>query len=271
MKNLMNNNELKFLEERFHDSWAASIHPANVLVEESWMAATCPEHNWIRMKLGELKGKRILDLGCGAGEAAVWFAKQGADVVACDISAGFLELVRKVAAFHSVEVQVHKADAENYDLEPESFDVVYAGNLLHHVEIAQTLDRIWLVLKFGGKLVSWDPLIHNPVINLYRKMAQAVRTEGEHPLAIRDLKLFRERFRTVEYDSFWFLTLWIFVRFFLIERVHPGKERYWKKIIVEHERLEPIFRRLNRLDTILKKYFPFIKRYCWNIAVCATK
>lgn len=264
-------NEPKIQEERFHDSWSAGLHPAHVLVDASWQAETCPEHDWIRMKLGKLKGKRILDLGCGAGEAAVWFAKQGAEVVACDISAGFLDLVHRVAALHGVAVRTHKADAENFCFDPESFDAVYAGNVLHHVDIAPTLDRIRQVLKSGGKLVSWDPLIHNPLINVYRKMAKSVRTEGEHPLKMRDLGLFRQRFRSVEYECFWFLTLWIFVRFFLIERVHPGKERYWKKIIVEHQRLDPIFGRLNKLDTILKKGFPPIKRHCWNVAVCATK
>ena len=35
-------------EEQFHDQWAASINPAEVMVDESWDAVTCPEHRWIR-------------------------------------------------------------------------------------------------------------------------------------------------------------------------------------------------------------------------------
>ena len=81
-------------EEQFHDEWAASIDPAEVMVDESWQAATCPEHRWIRDQLGDLRGRRVLDLGCGAGEAAVWFAKQGAEVVASDISSQFLDRLR---------------------------------------------------------------------------------------------------------------------------------------------------------------------------------
>jgi hypothetical protein len=56
----------------------------------------------------------------------------------------------------------------------------------------------------------------------------------------------------------------------LIERVNPNKERYWKKIIYEEERLRPTYCRLERLDSQLKK-ISFIRRYAWNLAVVATK
>lgn len=49
-----------------------------------------------------------------------------------------------------------------------------------------------------------------------------------------DQEEFKRLCETVKYECFWFLTLWIFSRFFLIERVHPAKQRYWKKIVVEH-------------------------------------
>src|SRR5262245_880881 len=125
--------QLKEREEHFHDEWAASIDPAEVRVDVSWSAATCPEHRWLRARMGDLRGKKVLDLGCGAGEAAVWFAKQGADVVASDLSPAFLELVHRVAELHSVRVQTHRADADRLGLPAGSFDVVYAGNVLHHV------------------------------------------------------------------------------------------------------------------------------------------
>lgn len=62
-------------------------------------------------------------------------------------------------------------------LESEMFDVAYAGNVLHHVDIAVTLGEIHPVLRPGGALVSWDPLAHNPLINIYRRMGSPVRTK----------------------------------------------------------------------------------------------
>jgi hypothetical protein len=101
-------------------------------------------------------------------------------------------------------------------------------------------------------------------------MATEVRTTDEMPLAIGIINFVRSLFSKAVYDTFWLATLWIFLRFYLIERVNPNEERYWKKIIAENTRLEPIYRRLERLDTLLKQV-PFMKRFAWNIAVVATK
>jgi SAM-dependent methyltransferase len=258
-------------EEQFHDQWALSLDPREVLVDVSWEAVTCPEHRWIRAQLGHLDGLRVLDLGCGAGEAAVWFAKQGADVVALDLSAEFLDLTRRVAELHGVTIQTHHGDAMRLEFSDESFDVIYAGNLLHHVDLDQTLEQVHRILKPGGKVVSWDPLRHNPLIKVYRHLAKSVRTHGEAPLHFRDVQRFQRWFVDVRFDCFWFATLWIFVRFYLIERVHPSKERYWKKIVREHERLTPTYNRLARVDHTLFHLFPSLRSLCWNVVVAATK
>jgi SAM-dependent methyltransferase len=258
-------------EAEFHDRWAESVDASAVLVDESWNAVTCPEHRWIREQIGNLQGKRVLDLGCGCGEAAVWFAKCGADVVACDLSPSFIDLVRRVAGLHRVSVEGSCSSAEHLPFAAATFDLVYAGNVLHHVEIDRALDEIHSVLKPGGILVTWDPLVHNPLIGIYRRLASDVRTTDEHPLRMADLDQFRKRFQQVKYECFWFFTLWLFLRFFLVEHVHPGRERYWKKIIIEHERLTPTYLRLEGYDQKILGAMPWLKRFCWNIAVSARK
>lgn len=264
--------DAKQAEEIFHDEWAASLAPADVMVDQSWRAATCPEHRWLWRQLGgDVRGKRVLDLGCGAGEAAVWFAKHGADVVASDLSGAFLDLVKRVAALHGTRVETHKADADHIDLPDASFDVVYAGNLLHHVDIDQALDRIHRLLKPGGVALTWDPLAHNPIINAYRRMAGDVRTVDEHPLHVRDLARFAVRFRSVRAEYFWFSALAIFLKIYFVERVHPSKARYWKKIIAEHERYDRLFRALDRVDRVVLSMFPHLRRHCWNVAIVSTK
>ncbi len=262
---------VKQKEEHFHDGWAASIDTTKVMVDESWEAATCPEHRWIRTQLGDLRGRRVLDLGCGAGGASVWFAKQGTQVVGSDLSGEFLVLVHHMPERHGVSVETHHGDAEELGLPDPSFDVVYAGNLLHHLDLDRTLEQIHRVLRPGGMVVTWDPLRHDPIINVYRRMAMGVRSEDEHPLSIRDVSRFERLYVDVRHKCFWFFTLWIFVRFFLVERVHPSKERNWRKIIREHVRLTPVYNRLEALDRRLLGALPFLSRYCWNVVICATK
>jgi SAM-dependent methyltransferase len=259
-------------EREFHDQWAASIDPASINVREFFEADTTPEVRWILKELGPLTGRRVLDLGTGAGEAAVYFAMQGAEVTATDLSPGMLDVTARVAAHHGVTLTTAVASAEDLSQFPaDSFDVVYGANVLHHVDIAKCLDEVRRVLKSGGYGAFWDPIAHNPAINVYRRMAMEVRTEDEHPIRRRDMRLFGARFSQVRMRTFWLTALLIFVKFYLIDRVHPNQDRYWKRIVTRHRELRPWYRPLAALDRLILAVFPPLKWWCWNLAVVAKK
>jgi ubiquinone/menaquinone biosynthesis C-methylase UbiE len=263
--------ELFQRERRFHDRWADSIEVEEIRVNDYFEASTAPENRFILSHLGEVAGKTLLDLGCGAGENSVYFSLRGAHCTATDYSSGMVEKALKLAAANGVQIEGRTMNALEIEYPAETFDIVYAANLLHHLpEPKAALREIHRVLKPGGKLCFWDPLRHNPVINIYRRIATEVRTKDELALDIGITKFVSSLFRDTVYDTFWLATLWIFLRFYLIERVDPNQERYWKKIIIEKQRLEPTYRRLERLDRLLKQV-PFMKRFAWNIAVVATK
>lgn len=258
-------------EKAFHNNWAKSINIDEVMVDESFEACTCPENRIIIEKLGNIRGKKMLELGCGAGEASVYFAKKGVEVTATDISDDMLEVAQKVARKHGVSLETKKLYSKQIPFDSAAFDIVYAANLLHHVNIENTLKEVCRVLKSGGIFVSWDPLEHNPLINIYRRIASKVRTEDEHPLRMQDLKLFKKYFSNLEVDTTWFFTLWIFIKIYFIDKIDPNKERYWKKILIDHRKLERLYSRLEKTDKVFLKLFPFMKRYCWNIVIFAEK
>src|SRR5262245_55911483 len=60
---------------------------------------------------GDVSGKRVLDLGCGAGENAIALAQRGAHVIAVDTSKAQLALARKLADAADVRVEWHEGDA----------------------------------------------------------------------------------------------------------------------------------------------------------------
>jgi SAM-dependent methyltransferase len=258
-------------EKTFHDQWASTIDVEGIKVKDYFEACTAPENRFILQQLGNITGKRILDLGCGAGENSVYFAKRGAVCVAADYSPGMVEVALQLAAANQVEIEGCTANAIALLFPDHSFDIVYASNLLHHLPDPQAaIKEMYRVLKPGGKACFWDPLKHNPVINVYRRIATSVRTEDEQPLDINIVNFVNSLFSTTTYDTFWIATLWIFLRFYLIDRVDPNQERYWKKIIIEQEKLQPNYQHLEKIDLVLKK-LPLIKRFAWNIAVVATK
>jgi len=258
-------------EREFHDAWAKVIDRDGIHVPDYFEACTAPENRFILRHLGDIRGKYILDLGCGAGENSVYFALRGAQCVAGDYSPEMIHLAQALAAKYGVSITGKVMNAMAIDAPDETFDVVYAANLLHHIpDPFIAVREMQRVVKPGGYVCFWDPLMHNPIINIYRRMATQVRTPDETPLPINIIHQIRPLFRSIIWDTFWLASLWIFVQFYLVEKVHPNQERYWKKIIMEHQRLQPTYLFLERIDRLLK-YVPGMKRWAWNLAVVAQK
>lgn len=257
-------------EQNFHDCWAREIDLESVDVEAHFEGSTAPENRFILRHLGDVTGLHLLDIGCGAGENSAFFASRGAHCVAADVSPGMVRVALNLAKRRGSKIEGRVIDAAELPFADETFDVVYAANVLHHVDSEKTLREIHRVLKPGGRACAWDPLKYNPVINVYRRMAAGVRTEDEHPLDFRLIKSLHRQFGDVQWDTFWIATLWIFLRFYLIERVDPNEERYWKKIITEEERLRSTYQRLEAMDRVLKR-LPLVNRLAWNLAFVATK
>jgi len=265
-------NKIHKREEEFHDAWALSEDIQKIDIVKRNETCTSPEMRYILKKLGDIRNKKLLDVGCGLGEASVYFALKGAEVTALDISGEMLKNVRKFAEINHVSVNVHKATAESLDLTPnDKFDIIYVGNLFHHVDIDATLMKISSHIKSDGILVSWDPLAYNPLINIYRNIATDVRTEDEHPLTLKDLKKFSYYFNQVEKKWFWLTTLLIFIIMFLFQRINPNEERYWKKVVDEGEKWKYIYKPLEYVDKILFAIFPFLRPLSWNVVIFASQ
>lgn len=259
-------------ERNFHNSWAENERLDEIDVVGANEVCTAPEMRHIVKKLGNLTGKTLLDVGCGLGEASVYFAMKGASVTALDLSPGMLEATQKLAKRNAVSVQVHQASAEKVLLRADQmFDIIYAGNLLHHVELEETIERLLPHLRDGGVFVSWDPLSYNPAINIYRRIATDVRTADEHPLKLADLRHIQSRFGSVEFKYFWLTTLFVFGAMFLLQRRDPNKERYWKVVLKEADRWAPVYRPLEMLDRVLLALVPPLRLLCWNVVIIARR
>ncbi len=258
-------------EEIFHDDWASHIDIEDELVDESFHAPTAIENKYILRNIPCLQGKRVLDLGCGAGHAAVYFALKGADVYAGDISKIMLEKANLLAEKYNVKIKTFKITAEKMDFEDNTFDYVYGNGVLHHTVIAEAVQEVWRILKPNGKAFFIEPLSYNPVIELYRKIASAVRSPDESPFKCSDLKAIKKIFKKVTHNEFWFCSLYIFIHFFLFKRIDPAKQRYWKLVIEEGEKYKTLFGILNFIDKIVLSLFYPLRWLCWNTVLILEK
>lgn len=117
----------------------------------AWARATGPDTVALsREAVAEASPRRVLEVGCGRGEASEWIAREtGAEVAAVDQSERMVELTRTrgIAAI--------AGDVQDLPFEDASFDVVLAAWMLYHVpDIDLGLSEIARVLRPGGRLVA---------------------------------------------------------------------------------------------------------------------
>ena len=259
-------------EEEFHDDWASKEQVNLIDVISANEALTAPEMRYITKKILKHGGHTLLDVGCGLGEASVYFAQKGFAVTALDVSQEMLNVTVKLAELYKTSVNTIHTSAEVLQINAQDkFDIIYVGNLFHHVNIETTLLKLKQHLNPDGLLISWDPVAYNPIINIYRRIAADVRTKDEHPLRLSDFKLFRKHFTEVKTKYFWFTTLVIFIIMFLIQRRNPNKERYWKTVVHESSRWAWLYYPLEILDKVLLSLLPPLKLLCWNVVIVSQK
>ena len=258
-------------EADFHDEWALSTPLEKILVRECFEAPTAVENRFILRQMGSLKGKRLLDIGAGLGESSVYFATQGALVTALDISPRMVETTIALGKRYGVEIQGVVATGEDLGLPPDEFDLVYIANAIHHIQDrALLIEQIHSTLKPGGRFFSIDPIAYNPVINVYRKMATKTRTEDESPVGLDDIRLARRYFADLRHREFWLGSLLLFVKYYVVDRVHPNEDRYWKRILKETWGTLWWWTPLRTLDLLVTR-LPLVRYLCWNVVMWGTK
>jgi len=139
--------------------------------------------------LGEVAEKRVLDVGCGVGRETVELARRGARVVAVDLAPALIARARNraVAAGVAGRVEFRVGAAESLGLEGELFDVVLGNGVLHHLEIPAFMASLGRLLKPDGVAQFAEPLVHNPLLRLYRRLTPGLHSPTERPLSEADI------------------------------------------------------------------------------------
>lgn len=157
--------------------------------------------------LGDPRGQRILDVGCGEGEDAALLGRLGAEVTGIDVSPGAIALARKRAVLNGVADRVSFICSGVGETLPErSFDVIWIDNLLHHVldDLDAALRPLLLAAKPGARLIAIEPVNLNKTLRKIRFLVP-VHTEvtpGERPLEKHDLAALRRHVPDLSWRHF---------------------------------------------------------------------
>ncbi|MDJ0696054.1 class I SAM-dependent methyltransferase [Mastigocoleus sp. MO_188.B34] len=156
------------------------------------------------------KNVKTVEIGCGVGSYAIDLAQNGADTVtAIDISTIAIDIAsskaKKKGVDHNLFFEV--MNAEDLTFNSSSVDLICGGAILHHLDIEKTMQSMTKILQANGKAIFIEPLGHNILINFFRNLTPAIRSEDEHPLLDTDLELFQKYFKKVEIKYFYLTAL----------------------------------------------------------------
>ena len=198
-------------------------------------------------------GKSVLEYGCGLVSYSFFLARNGASVTGIDRSSVAIEQSKEVTEREGLErITYCIMDAEALGFSDSTFDLICGTGILHHIDLDRAFQEIARALKPGGKAVFIEPLGHNPVINLYRKLTPALRMENESPLLMDDFKRAGAHFGRVETHCFNLISV-AAVPF----RNVPG--------------FDLLLRALDATDRALFRLFPRVKRYAWQVIIVLSK
>ncbi|HEV8049774.1 MAG TPA: class I SAM-dependent methyltransferase, partial [Thermoplasmata archaeon] len=126
--------------------------------------------------LGRVRGKSILELGCGAARWSIWLARRNARPVGLDVSRAQLTKAAALAKSGKVRLPLLQASAEHVPLRSASFDIIFCDwGAMTFADPSRTVPECARLLRPGGRLVFATASPFRYVSFDYRKDRQARR------------------------------------------------------------------------------------------------
>ena len=157
-------------------------------------------------RIGNVRDKDVLEIGCGNGLFSVYMAKKGAQVTAIDTSATAVENTMKLATANGVEsrVRAHAMNALDLKTLGNDFDLVFGKFILHHIEpfdeFSKTLSHL---VRENGRAVFLENNSRSPLLMFFRKNVVGkfgvpkYGDDQEYPFEPREIDLLRLQFNGV--------------------------------------------------------------------------
>lgn len=197
---------------------AAHADTSNLLADETQVARylnppteTCYPLEYAYHLLGDVRGKTVLEYGCGDGLNTLALARRGAQVKALDISHELVAIARQRLRANNINSSVEfiVGSAHDLPLPDESVDAVFGIAILHHLDLRLSAREVKRVLRKGGRAIFQEPVRNSPTLKAVRKMIPyqgADVSPFERPLTNTELAAFGEGYSSSRSKVFLFPT-----------------------------------------------------------------
>lgn len=243
----------KTLEQSFHDVCYGSGGTRGHT--DRFYAITAKSKERFRRLLNrECSGKRALEYGCGGyNSESFGLARNGASVTGIDISPVAVLQSAEVAKKDGLSTATFRVmDGEALDFPDRTFDLVFASGTLHHLDVDKAYREIARTLKSSGEAIFLEPLAHNPLIGLYRRLTPNWRSTNCHPLKMRQIERAKRYFADVSVTHYHLASLLAIP-------------------LVGRPFFRAVLRTLDSIDELVFKWFPAMRKYSWLTVIVAQR
>jgi len=209
--------------------------------------------------LGDVRGKRVLDYGCGFGTLGVYLALRGADVWGFDLSQPAIDTANRAAAAYGFPPRFAQMDAGALSYPDGFFDLAVGFGVLHHVvKYPLTGEQLHRVLKPGGLGIFHETLWDNPLINLARRFTTVHSDAGDAALTERVIREFGRAFSAITLEKCHLL--------YMLKRLAALPVPRWDVPLQPR----PLWRAVKKFDQQLLRFSP-LRHYCGEVIVSLRK
>ncbi|MCH4821566.1 class I SAM-dependent methyltransferase [Gramella lutea] len=164
--------------------------------------------------LGELKEKKVLDLGCYEGNSLSFhLAENSKEYVGIDLSERAIDhLSKRLNKFP--HARVYAVDFLSEDFKEKDFDLIYAYGVLHHFKDTDDLIiKLKEKMKPNGQIISYDPLSTSLPVKTVRKLYRPFQSDKdwEWPFSKKVYYKYAENFEILERKAVLGKTKWLFL------------------------------------------------------------
>ncbi|BAZ44423.1 type 11 methyltransferase [Chondrocystis sp. NIES-4102] len=237
-------------EQQFHDLRYSDDRQRQQKVGKFYSITHSITQAYEQKILASSQNARVIEYGCGKGSYAFKIAKHQAKLVTgIDISPVAIAIAQKQAITENLgqNLQFQLMNAEHLSFADNSYDLICGSGILHHLDITTATRSITRVLTPTGKAIFIEPLGHNFLINLYRRLTPEIRSVDEHPLLAKDLAAIQRNFKIANIHYFYLTSL--------IASLIAGKPGF-----------NILLRCCQLIDAVLLK-LPVIKKQAWMVLI----
>ena len=182
----------------------------DIVTEDFWTIPSEDVYYYLH-KWSKLGFKKFLDLGCGLGRHSIFFAENGFNVSAFDLSESGIDKFKEQIKNDKLDISIKLGDMLSLPYEDNFFDCILAYHSIYHTDssgIKKVISEIYRVLKKDGEGFITFNSKYNPTFKKITNMKideyTVIKTEGNEAniphyyTDVDNLKILIKNFRIIK-------------------------------------------------------------------------